>query len=74
MPESWRIKKYYDKRVLIDTVRVLDPQFPSTLICLDGAELEMLRNLTQYLHWRSTFAQGYETGYYLAPDNDDWDI
>jgi len=74
MSESWRIKKYYDKRVLIDTVRVLDPQFPSTLICLDGAELEMLRNLTQYLHRRSTFAQGYETGYYLAPDNDDWDI
>jgi len=73
MVDSWRIKKYYDKRVLIDTERVLSPQFASTLVCLSGAELELLRNLMQYLHRRSTFAQGYEIDYYLAPTNQDWD-
>lgn len=73
MAENWRKKTYYDKRVLVDTERVLSPQFPATLICLDGAELEMLRNLTQYLHRRSTFAQGYTKAGYLSPTSDDWD-
>ncbi len=72
MSESWRIKRYYDKRVIIDTERVLNPQFSSTLICLDGDELEMLRNLTQYLHRRSTFAQEYTKQSYLTPSNVDW--
>jgi len=73
MSESWRIKKYYEPRVLIDTERILDTEFDAVLVCLTGAQVEMVRNLTQYLHRRSTFAQGYETAYYLAPNNDDWD-
>lgn len=72
MAEAWRIKRYYVPRVLIDTERVLNPQFPDTVVCLTGSQVEMLRNLTQYLKRRSTFAQGYEEDYYLAPNNTDW--
>jgi len=72
MSEVWRKKKYYEPRVLIDTERILAPQFPDILICLTGAQVEMLRNIVQYFHRRSTFAQGYENDYYLAPNNEDW--
>jgi len=73
MSESWRRKKYYKPRVLVETTRVLNPQFSDALVCITGAQLEMLRNITQYLHRRSTFAQDYTKAYYLAPNNDDWD-
>lgn len=74
MSEKWRHKTYYKPRVLISTERVLDPQFEDGLICLTGAELEMLRNLTQYLHRRSTFAEDENQARYLTPDADDWDV
>lgn len=73
MSENWRRKKYYDKRVLIETSRILDSTFNATLLCLNGAELELLRNLCQYLHRRSTFVSEYQTGYYLAPSTIEWD-
>ncbi len=72
MSEAWRKKKYYTPRVLIETERILASPFPDAIVCLTGAQVEMLRNLMQYLHRRSTFAQGYEKGYYLAPNNTDW--
>lgn len=74
MSEVWRHKTYYPPRVLIETERILDTEFDDAILCVSGAQLEMLRNLTQYLHRRSTFAQGYTKAYYLAPSNDDWDI
>lgn len=73
MSESWRYKKYYKPRVLIETSRILFPQFGDSVLCLTGAELELLRNLTQYLHRRSTFATEYQSGGYLAPTNAEWD-
>lgn len=73
MSESWRRKTYYDKRVLIDTARVLDPQFCDSWLCITGAQLEMLRNLTQYLRRRSTYVSVYETNSYLAPSESEWD-
>ena len=73
MSESWRRKSYYDPRVLIRTAFVLDPPFPDALVCLTGPQLAMLRNVTQYLHRRSTFASEYHEGYYLAPTNEEWD-
>jgi len=71
--QEWRRKQYYNPRVLIDTGQVLDPQFDDTWVCLTGAELEMLRNLTQYLHRRSTFVSEYKQAHYLAPTNEEWD-
>ena len=73
MAESWRHKTYYKPRVLISTSRVLAPQFDDGLICLTGAELEMIRNLTQYLHRRSTFAEDESDTGYLTPDTAEWD-
>jgi len=73
MTETWRRKSYYTPRVLIDVGRVLSPEFPDSLLCLTGAQQELLRNLTQYLHRRSTFVSEYHDGFYLGPDNDDWD-
>ena len=73
MSETWRRKRYYKPRVLISTERVLDPEFPDALLCITGAQIEMLRNLTQYLHRRSTFAQSETDVGYLSPDVDDWD-
>lgn len=72
MTDDWRRKRYYEPRVLIETERILAPQFPDAIVCLSGAQVEMLRNLTAYLHRRSTWAEGYEETYYLAPDNEDW--
>ena len=73
MADAWRIKKYYKKRVLIETGRVLDPQFDDSLVCITGAHFELLRNLMQYLHRRSTFVSEYQEGYYVAPSNEEWD-
>ncbi len=56
----------------METARILDSPFESTLICLEGAELELLRNLCGYLHRRSSFVSEYQKGYYLAPSNVDW--
>ncbi len=72
MTDDWRRKTYYGPRVLIDTQRILAPQFPDAIVCLSGAQIEMLRNLTQYLHRRSTWAESYAKTYYLAPSNEDW--
>ncbi|GAF98439.1 unnamed protein product [marine sediment metagenome] len=73
MSEAWRRKTYYKPRVLISTERILDPQFSDALVCITGAQLEMLRNLTQYLHRRSTFSQNEDLQGYLSPTSEDWD-
>ena len=73
MGNEWRRKTYYRPRVLISTARVLDPQFDDGLMCITGAELEMLRNLMQYLHRRSTFSEAETKAGYLAPSTEDWD-
>lgn len=73
MSESWRRKAYYNKRVLIETARVLSPQGEDALLCITGAQLEMLCNLTQYLRRRSTYASEYANDYYLAPTEAEWD-
>jgi len=73
MSEAWRNKTYYRPRVLISTNAVLSPQFGDSIVCITGAEQEMLRNLTQYLHRRSTFADSYGTDSYVTPSNAEWD-
>jgi hypothetical protein len=71
--EPWRVKQFYDKRILIEVSRVLESSVSDSLICLTGAQLEMLRNLCQYLHRRSTFVDEYLATGYLAPTNEEWD-
>lgn len=73
MTEEWRRKKYYDKRVLVSVPRILNPQFDDMLVCLTGAQVELLRNMMQYLHRRSTFVSEYDGQYYMAPSTAEWD-
>jgi len=64
---------YTYHRVLIDSARVLDSQFDDAVIYVTGAQLEMLRNVTQYLRRLSTYVSDYQPGYYLSPTVEDYD-
>lgn len=64
---------YTYHRVLIDSARILDPQFDDAVIYVTGAQLEMLRNMTQYLIRLSTYVSDYQPGYYLSPTIEDYD-
>ena len=73
MSESERRRGYRYNRVLIETARVLDPQFADAVVFLSGAQIEMLRNVTQYLNRLETYVTEYTPGYYLAPTVEDYD-
>lgn len=64
---------YAYHRVLIDSARVLDSQFADAVIQVTGAQLEMLRNMTQYLTRLTTYVSEYKPGYYLTPTVEDYD-
>jgi len=64
---------YTYHRVLVDSARILDSQFDDAVIYVTGAQLEMLRNMTQYLHRLSTYVSDYQPGYYLSPTVEDYD-
>lgn len=73
MAESERRRKYRYNRVLIETERILDPQFDDAVVYLTGAQVEMLRNVTQYLNRLDTYVTEYAEGYYLAPTAETYD-
>lgn len=73
MSEPWQRKSYYRHRVLIEVDRVLSPGGEDSLVCITAGQLEMLRNLTQYLHRRSTFVREHKSGFYYAPTEAEWD-
>lgn len=68
-----RRRSYDERRILIDSARILDSPFDDSPVCLSGAELELLRNLTQYLHRQDTFVATYYANHYLTPDVEAWD-
>jgi len=73
MSESERRRKYRYNRVLIETERILDPAFADAVVFLSGAQIEMLRNVTQYLNRLETYVTEYNPGYYLAPTVEEYD-
>lgn len=73
MTDILRRKRYVENRVLIETARILNPQFKSTILYVSGAQLEVLRNLMEYLNRRTTFASEYFNRYYLSPTAEEWD-
>jgi len=73
MAESERRRKYRYNRVLIETARILNPEFHDAVVFLSGAQIEMLRNVTQYLNRLETYVTEYASGYYLAPTAADYD-
>lgn len=64
---------YAYNRVLIDSARILSAQFDDAVIYVTGAQLELLRNVTQYLNRLTTYATETHPGYYLTPDAADFD-
>lgn len=73
MGEEWRRKRYYDPRVIIPVDECLESAFGDCLVCLTGGELNLVRNLLQYAHRRSTFVSEYHPQHYLAPTTEEWD-
>jgi len=73
MSETERRRQYAYNRVLIETARILDPQFNDAVVFLTGAQIEMLRNVTQYLNRLETYVTEYNPGYYIAPTVADYD-
>lgn len=65
----WRYREY---DILIDAARVLDSNFPTIGVALDGSECEILRNVLNYAKRRQTFVDTYADNYYLAADDADW--
>lgn len=73
MSEALRRRKYRYNNVLIETERILDPQFDDAVLFFTGAQIEMLRNTTQYLNRLDTYVTEYASGYYLAPTAEEYD-
>lgn len=73
MSETERRTRYDNKRVMIETQRVLDSQFDDAVLCITGGQLELLRNLMMYLRRESTFVSEYHASDYFTPTVGEWD-
>jgi len=73
MSESTRRRKYRYDRVVIEAARILDPQFNDAVIFVTGAQIELLRNVTEYLRRLETYSVVYHLGYYLVPTVEEYD-
>ena len=73
MSEAERRRKYRYNHVLIESARILDPQFSDAVVFLSGAQVELLRNVTQYLNRQDTYVAAYEGHYYLTPTDENFD-
>lgn len=73
MSEVERRRGYGYNRVLIESERILASEFDDAVVWLSGAQIEMLRNVTQYLNRLGTYAAEYNPGYYLVPTDEDFD-
>ncbi|MCW4048261.1 MAG: hypothetical protein NWE89_00860 [Candidatus Bathyarchaeota archaeon] len=73
MTEEDNRTAYNSERILIESARIIDPQFNDGILHITGAQIELLRNVAKYLDRRTTFVAAYEQQYYLTPDIHDWD-
>jgi hypothetical protein len=71
--EPGALTQYRYGRVYIEADRVINPTFPPILVELLGSHVEMLRNVCEYLHRRTTFVAEYGDDFYYTPGDDDWD-
>lgn len=61
-------------RVLVNAKTFLNTEFADAVLFLTGGHIELLRNLMQYANRRTTWVSDYYIGYYLSPDDTDWDL
>lgn len=64
---------YRSDRVLIESERILSPEFKGITVQLSGSQVELLRGITEYLSRTSTFVYEYKDNYYVSPSENDWD-
>jgi len=64
---------YRTDRILLSAARLLDTQFDGFSLHLTGAQVEMLRNVVDYLNRPSSYVETYGDGYYITPDAADFD-
>jgi len=58
---------------MIESARILDPQFNDAVVYLTGAQIELLRNVSGYLRRLETYTAEYHLGWYLTPTAGDYD-
>lgn len=68
-----RRRSYQYNHILIDSDRILAPQFSDAVVFLSGAQIELLRNVSGYLNRRDTYVKENEPGYYMMPSDEDFD-
>lgn len=73
MSETERRTQYVLGRILIESSRILSPQFGAQGISLSGAQVELLRNVVAYLRRDTTFVDEYHEGYYFRATTSDFD-
>lgn len=73
MSETDTYYRYNHARVLLETSRIYRPVFAPAVVQLTGAQVEMLRNMTQYLNRPNTYVEEYEVDKYLTPDAGQFD-
>ena len=73
MSETERRRKYVESRVLMSSAAILNPTFDDGDLYFTGAQIELMRNLVQYANRPDNYAAQWEQGYYLVPDDSDWD-
>lgn len=61
-------------RVLIDGKAFLNTTINAAVLYFTPGQIELMRNLMQYANRRSTFVSDYYIGYYLEPDDADWNL
>lgn len=73
MSETDTYYRYNRERVLIETARMYRPLLAQAIVHLTGAQVEMLRNMTQYLNRPNTYVEEYEVSKYLTPNASQFD-
>lgn len=61
-------------RVLVDAKAFLNTQIRPAVMYFTPGQIELMRNLMQYANRRTTFVSDYYIGYYLSPDDADWNL
>lgn len=61
-------------RVLVDAKAFLNTTIAAGVLYFTPGQIELMRNLMQYANRRSTWVSDYYVGYYLSPDDTDWDL
>ncbi|MCK5292681.1 MAG: hypothetical protein KAR39_11785 [Thermoplasmata archaeon] len=60
--------------MLVDAKAFLNTTISDGVLFFTAGQIELMRNLMQYANRRSTWVSDYYIGYYLSPDDTDWDL